>query len=236
VRQAETEGAKEGAKTKMRDNHVFLELKEIGDEGVFKGLASVYDIEDSYGDVIEKGAFTKTISENPNIPILWQHGSHDVIGMGTVKEWGQKITLDGRLDLEDPAGLHAYRKMKGNKARDIPPMVRGLSIGFSIPEGKWEPNQKTGGRTIREVKLWEVSVVTFPAMPAAQVTSVKNTEDLLARVERAEQEITALKAAKSTPEPEPVKAIEPPIEKSEEPGDHSHALFLIEKYKLGLAS
>jgi hypothetical protein len=51
-----------------------LELKEApGEDGSFEGYAAVFGNVDSYGDVIEKGAFAKTLQENPTVPILWQH-------------------------------------------------------------------------------------------------------------------------------------------------------------------
>lgn len=210
------------------NQHLFCELKEVGADGTFRGIASVYGVEDLGGDVIDKGAFTKTLSENPSIPILWQHDSKEVIGRGEVKEWQGKILITGTLDMEDPAAQKAHRKMKAN-------LVRGLSIGFSTIKSTWETIGEKMVRHIGELKLWEVSVVTFPMLPAAQVTSVKSAEELAARLERAEQEIRALKAAQSTPLPEPVKVIEPPITKKQEPViDHSSLRLLIEACRLSI--
>lgn len=172
----------------------FFELKEIKEDGTFVGVASVYGVEDLGGDVIEKGAFKKTIAENPTVPILWQHRADEVIGRGTVKEWQGKVMLEAALDLEDATALKAYRKLKSG-------LIKGLSIGFSTIKHAWE---EVEGRTIRhisELKLWEVSVVTFPMLPAAQVTRVKSAEE--SRIEALEKQVQALTEAtlaKGTPD------------------------------------
>jgi len=200
------------------DLSFFMEVKDVGEDGTFTGIASVYDVEDLGGDVIEKGAFKKTISENPTIPILWQHDSSEVIGTGEVKESGSKILLAGKLDMEDPTALKAYRKMKTK-------MVKGLSIGFQAIKSAYQDVEQAGStkmvRKIQELKLWEVSVVTFPMQPAAQVMRVKSQDDLEARLRGLEAQIQALMAIKSTLQ-EPLQAEEPPVQKSAEPEvDHS---------------
>lgn len=66
--------------------HVILgfDLKSIKDDGTFSGYLSAFGNEDSYGDVVDPGAFTKTISErsadNP-LPVVWQHDAAEPIGV-----------------------------------------------------------------------------------------------------------------------------------------------------------
>lgn len=205
-------------------NHqIFCELKEFGEDGSFKGIASVQDVEDLQGDIIERGAFLKTLQENPRVPVLWQHDATEVIGLGTVKEWGAKVMLDGQLDMDDPVAAKAHRKMKRG-------MVRGLSIGFSVPEGKSSRNEKTGVRHIHEVKLWEVSLVTFAAHPQAQITSVKSSDGIDERLTSLESQISALSAelatAKAAGTGEPAAKEQPtPVE------DHSAALSIIDSIR-----
>ena len=105
------------------DGHLLVEVKEVGADGTFQGVASVYGVEDLGGDVIEKGAFKKTLAENPVVPVLWQHDSHEVIGQGELKEWQGKIIISGQLDLDDPTAAKAHRKLKSK-------LIKGLSIGF----------------------------------------------------------------------------------------------------------
>lgn len=197
-----------------------FDVKEVREDGTFSGIASKYGEEDLYGDVIDKGAFTKTISENPTIPILWQHDSREVIGSGTVKEWGNKISVDGKLDLEDPTAVKAYKKMKAA-------LIRGLSIGFQTIKSRWEEVEGRMVRHISELKLWEVSVVTFPALPTAQVTRVKSAdEEFEMRLKRIEETL-ALQADRNTP-PEPKRADEPPPKPNEPDQIHSGATALLQ--------
>jgi HK97 family phage prohead protease len=201
-----------------RQVNYFLEVKDVAEDGTFTGIASVYDVEDLGGDIIEKGAFKKTISENPEVVILWQHDQTEVIGKGRVREDGKNILLDGKLDLEDPMGQKAHRKLKGK-------LVKGLSIGFRTIKAKFEEITEDSKsryiRRIQELKLWEVSVVTFPMLPQAQVTSVKNADEYEARIARLESEIKALQAAQGTAAGQPPKAEEPPMQNGTEPEVHS---------------
>jgi HK97 family phage prohead protease len=159
---------------------ITLEIKEVSEDGTFTGIASAYGVEDLQGDVIDKGAFKKTIAENPNIPILWQHNPEEVIGEGTVKEWQGKIMLDGRLDLEDPTAQKAYQKLKKK-------LIKGLSIGFKTIKSSWEDVEGRMVRHISELKLWEVSVVTFAALPDAMVTRVKSADEIEKRIKALEE-------------------------------------------------
>lgn len=193
----------------MDNGNIYLEIKSVGDDGTFSGIASVYGVMDTYNDIIEKGAFTKTIQENPEIPILWQHDDSEVIGKGTVSEQGNRIMLSGQLDLEDATAVKAYRKMK-NK------LVKGLSIGFLSIKRTFGEEDGKYIRRIQELKLMEVSVVTFPALSQAQITNVKSTDELTQRIADLENKLSAL--AQSTAPAAPV--IPEPIQ------DHSAALAL----------
>jgi hypothetical protein len=102
-----------------------------------------------------------------------------------VTEQGTKIMLEGELDLDDPTAQKAYRKMRQK-------LVKGLSIGFIAIKRKFDEEAGRYIRRIQELKLMEVSVVTFPMLPSAQITSVKQRDD--AAAERA-AELAAQKAA-----------------------------------------
>lgn len=145
-----------------------LELKEVSEQGKFSGIASVYGAVDLGGDVVERGAFSKSLAERPTVPILWQHRMDEVIGEGKLRSTHQGLSIDGLLDIDiDPTAQKAYGKMKRGR-------VTGLSIGFQTDKEE----MKNGIRHLQEIKLWEVSVVTFPMLPAAQITSVKSLEEI----------------------------------------------------------
>jgi HK97 family phage prohead protease len=137
-----------------------------GQEGTLQGIASVYDSIDMVGDRIKKGAFKKTISENPTVPVLWQHEPSQVIGVAKVTDTGKRIIADITLDMQDQLAQSALRKVKMG-------LVKGLSIGFTPVKVSWVEEGDLLIREINELRLWEVSLVTFPALPEAQVVSAK---------------------------------------------------------------
>jgi HK97 family phage prohead protease len=140
-----------------------FDLKEATDAGKFSGVASVYGALDLGGDVVERGAFAKTLAERPTVPVLWQHRTDEVIGEGKLRSTQAGLSIEAELDLEDPTAAKAFRKLKRG-------LIKGLSIGYESVKDE----VKNGVRHLQELKLWEVSVVTFPMLPAAQVTSVKS--------------------------------------------------------------
>ena len=139
-----------------------LKLKGLTDTGEFEGVASVYGNKDSYGDVVEAGAFTKTIQENPEIPVLYQH--YDPIGKGTVEDSTGGLLIRGKLLLEVKQAQEAYALAKAN-------IVKGLSIGYRVIKDEWDSAKQV--RRLLEVKLYEVSLVTVPANELAGITGIK---------------------------------------------------------------
>jgi len=138
-------------------------------EGTFKGLASVFgSMVDSWmPTVIEPGAFTKTLQENlSRVKILWQHNLDEPIGLPlTLKESSKGLEVEGRIS-QTTRGRDALQLMKDK-------VVDELSIGFDPI--KYEMEEIDGKETIRhikEVRLWEISLVTFAADPKAKVRSV----------------------------------------------------------------
>ena len=140
----------------------------------FEGYGSVYGVIDSYGDIVERGAFAETLRKSEDTGImpamLWQHDSSQPIGV-----WND-IT-------EDANGLHmrgqlAMGTVKGKEAYELAKMgaLNGLSIGF-VAKG-WEYAQGGEVRSLTELELWEVSLVTFPANTKARITGVKSTEEI----------------------------------------------------------
>lgn len=141
-----------------------LEIKEMDDEGNFSGHAAVFGNVDLKGDIIQKGAFKKTIKDkNGKIPILLQHNPSNPIGIGQIKEDAHGLKIEGKLSLGVQAAKEAFILLKDK-------VIDGLSIGFDVIKDDFE------GRTriLKEIRLWEVSLVTFPANPLATVTSVKD--------------------------------------------------------------
>jgi len=134
--------------------------------GLFTGYASLFGIPDAQNDVVERGAFAASLRRRgpAGIRMLWQHDPAEPIGT-----W---LSLS-----EDPVGLRVTGRLvtltaRGREARDLlaAGAVDGLSIGFKALRA--ERRRREGPRRLLEVDLWEVSVVTFPALAGARVTRV----------------------------------------------------------------
>lgn len=145
--------------------------KAFNDKGVFSGYASVFGNEDSYGDIVQPGAFTRTIKNRikakgkPNFPILWNHNPSDPIGVTSAIAEDQKgLAVTGELNLDVQRAREIYSLMKQGA-------IDGLSFGFTTIKDKLDAS---GKRLLQELKLWEWSPVTFPANQMAGVEAVRS--------------------------------------------------------------
>lgn len=153
---------------------VNFEVKAIGSDGTVEGYGSVFGVKDSYADIIQKGAFAdsiKTHREAKSMPaLLWQHDSAQPIGIWTeMAEDDNGLKLKGKLAMDTAKGKEAHALLKMGA-------ISGLSIGFMTKQSQYD--EKTEIRTLTEVDIWEVSLVTFPANTKARVTHVKSVDDL----------------------------------------------------------
>ncbi|HTF69828.1 MAG TPA: HK97 family phage prohead protease [Edaphobacter sp.] len=140
-----------------------VQIKALSDDGSFEGLLAVYNNVDLGQDLIEPGAFKKTIAEKGNtIPLLWQHDPDFPIGSLTLLDGADALRVKGQLLLDIQQAKTAYSLIKAN-------VIKGLSIGYDTVKAEVE----NGVRMLKELRLWEGSIVTFPMNEAAMITSVK---------------------------------------------------------------
>ena len=152
-----------------------LQLKATGDDGTVEGYGSVFGVRDNYDDVIAKGAFAATLaqhkSEGTMPAMLWQHDATEPIGVWTeMVEDAKGLRIKGQLALDTTRGKEAYALLKLGA-------LNGLSIGFVSKQ--WAYDRDTEVRTLTELDLWEVSLVTFPANEKARVTNIKGASEEL---------------------------------------------------------
>lgn len=148
-----------------------FEIKALDDEtGEFEGYGSTFGGEpDSYGDVIVKGAYTETLKAHKakgTMPkMFWQHDSREVIGKWVeASEDDHGLKLRGKLNMGVQRGREAHALLKEGD-------IDGLSIGYSI--NKYESDEETGVWYLKELDLFEVSVVSIGANENATISSVK---------------------------------------------------------------
>ncbi len=154
-----------------------LELRSVSDAGVIEGYASVFNEVTSYGEIMAPGSFTRTLAawkaKKRAIPVLWQHDAWEPVGVTTeIAEDEKGLRIKAQLVTEVQRAREAHALAKAGA-------LGGLSIGFSIPalasDGQpavlWDEEQRV--EVFREVKLWEYSMVTFPANEAATIDEVR---------------------------------------------------------------
>ncbi len=133
--------------------------------GEFSGHASVFDNVDDGNDIMERGAFAKTIVENfERIKILSQHNECDL-------PIGKPIELR-----EDGKGLFVRGKISDTqKGRDVQILLKDrvlneMSVGYEAVDFEYDDK---GIRHLKEVKLWEISIVTWAMNELATIDEVK---------------------------------------------------------------
>ncbi len=151
-----------------------LKIKQMTETGVFEGYGSVFGVEDSWHDIIEKGAFTESLKrweEKGSLPaLLWQHSHSKPIGVyEEMKEDENGLYVRGRLLVDDVSlAKEAWALLKAGA-------VTGLSIGCRVKKEEYDATDKVS--RIKEAELWETSLVTFPANDEARVMTIKTVRD-----------------------------------------------------------
>lgn len=150
-----------------------LDLKKLTETGEFEGYASTFGNVDRGGDVVEAGAFTKTIKRGASkIKMLFQHDPSQPLGKWLdASEDKRGLWVKGKLNLEVQRAREVLALMKDGA-------IDSMSIGFRTI--KSAPGDTAGMfRKLLEVDLWEISLVTFPMNERATVRAVK--EDVTIR-------------------------------------------------------
>ncbi len=174
----ETEDDMDSKEVEKESIEIKSSIKAYNDEdedknyGTFEGYGSVFGNKDLGNDVIEAGAFAKSLKRRKpqNVKLLYQHKSDMPIGVfDEIKEDEHGLVVKGRLALKTQAGAEAYELLKMGA-------LDGLSIGFRVNPKEVSYDKRGNKRIIKEVDLMEVSLVTFPMNPQATVRSVKGEE------------------------------------------------------------
>lgn len=144
----------------------FSLVGQMSDEGCFTGHASVFNGIDSFRDMVEPGAFKKTLKENKQFPLLFSHDTMQPIGIIRGEEDGKGLAVEGDLNMEVASAREKRALVKQGA-------LKGLSIGYESVPGKddYDPVEKV--RHLREIKLWEVSLVVFHADKNARIAQIK---------------------------------------------------------------
>ena len=151
-----------------------VELK-ANDNGMIEGYFSTYDkTPDSYGDIIEPGAFTETIKKREEsghpFPLCFNHDFSAVIG-----------AVDSVKDTEKGPFISAHF-LDTTQAQDVRKMLQSgaiyqFSFAYDILDAR-QPDaeeEKAGvAQVLTKLEVFEISVVTVPANQNAVATEVKS--------------------------------------------------------------
>ena len=152
-------------KREIKSHHI--SLHSVSQEGQFSGYACLFGKQDLGGDIVERGAFAKSLAsrDRAGIKLLYQHDPASPIGHWLeIREDARGLFVKGQLSLDVQRGREVHSMMRAG-------ILDGLSIGFRTVKARKE--QKSGLRHLMQVDLWEISIVTFPMQPDARVNRVK---------------------------------------------------------------
>lgn len=139
--------------------------REPDQDGIFEGYASVFGVVDQGMDVVERGAFAKSLGRR-KVKMLWQHEMDKPIGVWEdIYEDERGLFVRGRILKEVEKGREAMALLKAGA-------IDSMSIGYRTIEAAPEGDGRV--RKLLEVDLFEISLVTFPMLPDAKVTNVKS--------------------------------------------------------------
>ena len=166
---------------------------KAGDAGTISGYFSTYDrIPDSYGDVIAEGAFTETLKARKEsghpFPLCWNHDLDQIIGTVDNIEDTEKGPLMTASFFDTPLAQE-------KRALVLSGCVYQFSFAYEVKKAaQVELEDGTKANELRELELFEVSIVPIPANPRAEVTEIKSgRRNSKADAEKLEQAITLIR-------------------------------------------
>jgi HK97 family phage prohead protease len=151
--------------TELRVDGEGKSKKLVGHAAVFNTFSQDLG---GFREIIRPGAFTRTIAENADVRALFNHDPNYVLGRS------KSGTLRMR---EDTRGLFYEVDLPDTQAgRDVAESVRrgdvsGSSFAFRAITDEWRTENGSDIRELRDVDLFDVSPVTYPAYPAADVAA-----------------------------------------------------------------
>lgn len=155
-----------------KNSDVPIDVKALSEDGSFEGYGSIFGNIDSYGEIVEPGAFSSSLAEakrkGRSVKMLWQHDPMQPIGVwNDLTEDGKGLRVRGTLLKEaSPRAAEAYGLLKAGA-------LDGLSIGYRVIKAIAHPD-KENILSLTKLDLKEVSVVTFAANDRALVDNVKH--------------------------------------------------------------
>mgnify|MGYP000009601888 FL=1 len=171
-----------------------IDQKDItydSEKRVISGYAAIFGNIDKAGDMLVKGCFTKSIQErgpessaNDKIIFLWMHNMDEPIGFPTVlREDDRGLYFEAYVD-DVPRGNQAITQLESGT-------LNQFSIGFQYVWEKCEWDDERGCLIVKEVKLYEFSVVSIGANGDTEYLGLKSIKDIEAEYKKLADEISS---------------------------------------------
>lgn len=150
------------------------------EEGQFEAIVSVFGNKDSYGDIVQPGAFKETLDEwaasgNP-IPVYYSHRMDDPdFNIGHVldaKETDEGLWVKAQIDMTPGAGKAAqvYRLLKGRR-------LTQFSFAYDVVDGGWETQDDEEFYSLRKLRVYEVGPTPIGANQETELLGVKSAAE-----------------------------------------------------------
>ncbi len=164
-------------------------LKDLAltETGTFRAIFSTLNVEDQQGDVTLPGAF----GEQKVLISQYNHGSWErgvaalPIGVGRIYEQGEEAIIEGEFDMDDPAAVSTYKKMKYIHAKG-----RVQEFSYALPEIDYEFREQNAHRVrvLKKIRVPEVSPVLMGAGIRTRLLDIKGGGDKTVTPEGGETE------------------------------------------------
>jgi HK97 family phage prohead protease len=167
--EAEQERKQTMSNRETRDFETTFEIREEGDGMTFVGYAAKFDQPSEnlggFVEYVERGAFSRSLKSRNDVMLLWNHDA------------GQPLasTRSGTMKLtEDEVGLRVEARLPMTTlGKDLSVLLREkivgkMSFGFNVIKDSW--NSEGTERRLKSVRLFETSLVVWPAYPQTEAT------------------------------------------------------------------
>ena len=153
-----------------------LSIKDSGEQkGSVEAVFSVYNNQDSDGDVVLPGAVKSGFKDN-QVPMVFAHKWDQPIGKGTITEGEDSAVFKGSFFMETEAGKEAYNLVKSMGD------LQQWSFGFRVNDSEMGKLKKDGEeeadvRYLKDLTVYEVSPVLVGANQETYTLAIKTGED-----------------------------------------------------------
>lgn len=143
--------------------------------GLFRALVAVFGNVDSDGEVVDRGAFAKSLEERPKFPIFWSHqfDAQSIVGYATkAEETDDGLLVEWRA-LDTEAGRAVAELLSSGAVTDF-------SFSAVVRDSVVEKTDGDDGEEVRhltELDLWEAGPCIRGANPRAKIVSDAEPED-----------------------------------------------------------